>query len=137
VPVLARAHQGDRLQPWLAAWFAAILLLAPCARPSLPPDLAAPPTGAADAPATRDRIEAKHPAAGLSSAQLVMLGIRSRPALVETTLGVPPAKAPVLRPAAHQPVPARAGAIMLGTAPSAIFPRSAVGTAHTPTGPPA
>jgi hypothetical protein len=137
VPVLARAHQGDRLQPWLAAWFAAILILAPCARPSLPPDLATVPGGAPEAPAAHDGIEGKPPTAGLSSAQPVTLGILSRPSQVETTLGVPPVKSPVLRPAAHQPVLARAGAIVLGGAPRAVFQRSAVGTARTPTGPPA
>jgi hypothetical protein len=67
----------------------------------------------------------------------VTLGILSRPSLVETTLGVPPVKSPVLRPAVHQPVLARAGAIVLADAPTAVFQRSAVGTARTPTGPPA
>jgi hypothetical protein len=136
VPVFAR-HRRDRLQPWLAAWFAAILVLAPCARPSLPPDLAAAPADAPEAPATHDGIEGEPPAAGLSSAQPVTLGILSRPSLVETTLGVPPVKSPVLGPAVHQPVLARAGAIVLADAPTAVFQRSAVGTARTPTGPPA
>jgi hypothetical protein len=67
----------------------------------------------------------------------VTLGILSRPSVVETTLGAPPVKFPVLRPAAHQPVLARAGTIVLGGAPREDFQRSAVGTARTPTGPPA
>jgi hypothetical protein len=50
---------------------------------------------------------------------------------------VPPVKSPVLRPAVHQPVLACAGAIVLADAPTAVFQRSAVGTARTPTGPPA
>src|SRR5688572_6971741 len=90
VPVLARAHRGDRLQPWLAAWFATILVLAPCARPSLPVDLATPaPAGAPETPVAHDGTESKEPATGLSSAQPVTVGILSRPSLVETTLGVP------------------------------------------------
>jgi hypothetical protein len=135
--VLARAHRGGGLQPWLAAWFAAILVLAPCARPLLPLDL----TAAAPAQATPgayDDTEGKEPAAGLISAGPRTLGILSRPALVETTLGPPPTKLPLLRRSGDQPVLARgAAATVLGGEPRAAFQRSAVGTARKPTGPPA
>ena len=83
-----------------------------------------------------DGTEGKQSAAGLSSAQPVTLGILSRPSLVETTLGLPPVKSPLLRPAAHQPVLAHGGAMVLGGEPRAVFQRSAVGTARTATGPP-
>ena len=137
VPVLARAHRGERLQRWLAAWFAAILVLAPSARPSLPLDLKdAAPAGAPEASAY-DRAEGEQPAAGLSSAEPVTLGILSRPSLVETTLWLPPVKSPALRPAAHKPLLAHGGALVLAGEPRAVFQRSAVGTARTPTGPPA
>jgi hypothetical protein len=136
--VLARAHRGDRLQPWLAAWFAAILVLAPSVRPSLPLDLAtAAPTNAPQAPLAHDGAEGKQPAAGLRSAQQLTFGILSRLSLVETTLWLPPVKSPLLRPAAHQPVLAHGGAMVLAGEPRAVFQRSAVGTARTPTGPPA
>ena len=137
VPVLARAHRGEGVQPWLAAWLAALLVLAPFARPSLPVDLAAAPAGAAEELVAHDGAEGEHPAAGLLSAQPLALGILSRPSLVETTLGLPPLKSPLLRPAADRPLPAHAGAAALGAEPLAILQRSAVGTARTPTGPPA
>jgi hypothetical protein len=134
VPVLARAHRGDRLQRWLAAWFAVILVLAPAARPSLPLDLT---DAAPQARVPSHGAEGEQPAAGLSSAEPVTLGILSRPSLVETTLWLPPVKSPALRPAAHKPLLARGGALVLGGEPRAVFQRSAVGTARTPTGPPA
>jgi hypothetical protein len=138
VPVLARAHRGGRLQPWLAAWFAVILVLAPGARPLLPLDLAvAARAGAQETPVAYDGTEGKKPAAGLISAEPLTLGILSRPALVETTLGPPPAKLPLLRRSIDQPVLARGAVTVLGGEPKAIFQRSAVGTARTPTGPPA
>jgi hypothetical protein len=126
------------LQPWLAAWFATILVLAPCARPSLPVNLAAPaPAGAPETPVAHDGTESKKPAAGLSSAQPLTLGILSRPSLVETALALPPVKSPPLRLTTHEPVLARGGAMVRSSAPRAVFQRSAVGTARTPTGPPA
>lgn len=138
VPVLARAHRGERLQRWLAAWFAAILVLAPSARPSLPLDLTdAAPAGAPQAAIAFDGAEGAQPAAGVSSAEPVTLGILSRPSLVETTLWLPPVKSPALRPAAHEPLLAHGGDLVLAGEPRSAFQRSAVGTARTPTGPPA
>jgi hypothetical protein len=137
VPVLARAHRGDRLQPWLAAWLAALLVLAPFARPSLPVDLAAAAPVAPHQFVADEGAEDEHPAAVLRSAQVLTLGILARAPLVETTLGPPPIKVPLLRPAADQPVLAHAGAVVLAGDPQPVFQRSAVGTARTPTGPPA
>lgn len=134
----ARAHRGDKLQPWLAAWFAALLVLAPFARPSVPVDLAAvAPAASPEALVADDAASGKEPVAGLRPAQPVALGILSRPSLLETTLGLPPVKSPLLRPAADRPVMASGGAPVLGGEPREAFQRSAVGTARTPTGPPA
>ena len=116
---------------------AAILVLAPSARPSLPSDLAAAaPAAAPETAIAHDGTEGKQSAAGLSSAQPVTLGILSRPSLVETTVGLPPVKSPLLRPAAHQPVLAQGGALVQGGERRALLQRSAVGTARTATGPP-
>jgi hypothetical protein len=134
--VLARAHRGERLQPWLAAWLAALLILAPFARPSLPVDLAAAAPAAASEALARHDAERQQPPAGLRSAPPLTLGILARPLLVETALGPPPAKLPLLRPASDQPV-VHAGAPAPAGAPQLVFQRSAVGTARTPTGPPA
>jgi hypothetical protein len=120
----------------LAAWLAALLVLAPFARPYLPVDLAAAAPAAAEELAPREG-EHQQPRAGLLSAPPLTLGILARPPLVETALGPPPVKLPLLRPAADQPVLAYAGAPALAGAPKPVFQRSAVGTARTPTGPPA
>jgi hypothetical protein len=137
VPVLARAHRGDRLQPWLAAWLTALLVLAPFAHPSLPLDLAIGPPAAPHQSVAQEGAEGEPPVAALRSALPLTLGILARPPLVETTLGPPAVKLPVLRPAADQPVLAQAGAMVLAGDPQPLFQRSAVGTARTPTGPPA
>ena len=94
------------------------------------------PAGAPETAIAHDGTEGKQSAAGLSSAQPVTLGILSRPSLVETTVGLPPVKSPLLRPAAHQPVLAQGGALVQGGEPRAVLQRSAVGTARTATGPP-
>jgi hypothetical protein len=137
VPVLARAHRADRLQPWLAAWLAALLVLAPFARPYLPVDLAAAAPAAPHQFVTDEGAEGEQPVAVLRSAQPLTLGILARPPLVETALAPPPVKSPLLRPAANRPAPAHAGAMVLTGDPQPVFQRSAVGTARTPTGPPA
>jgi hypothetical protein len=137
VPVLARAHRGERLQPFVAAWLAALLILAPFARPSLPVDLAAAAPAAASEALARHDAERQQPPAGLRSAPPLTLGILARPLLVETALGPPPVKLPLLQAAAHRPAPAQVGATVLAGDPTPDFQRSAVGTARTPTGPPA
>jgi hypothetical protein len=135
--VLARAHRGDRLQPWLAAWLAALLVLAPFARPSLPVDLGAAAPAAPHQFVAHEGAEGEQPMAGLRSAPPLTLGILGRPPLVETALGPTSVKLPLLRPAADLPLLAHAGAMVPAGDPKPVFQRSAVGTARTPTGPPA
>jgi hypothetical protein len=136
VPVGARTRRGDELQRWLAAWFAALLAIAPFARPSLPVDVAAVSGASPEALIAHDDAQAKQPATGLRPAQPVALGILSRLSLLETTLGLPPVKPPLLRPAIDQPVPAAQVTTALGGEPRGVFQRSSVGTARTQTGPP-
>jgi hypothetical protein len=136
VPVVARARRGDKLQPWLAAWFAALLAVAPFTRPSLSVDLAAVPAASLEALGAHDDAQGKQPATGLRPAQASNLGILSRLSLLETTLGLPPVKSPLLRPVADQPVLAASGTTTSGGELRQAFQRSSVGTARTPTGPP-
>jgi hypothetical protein len=136
VPVVARAHRGDKLQAWLAVWFAALLAIAPFTRPSLSVDLAAAPAASIEAIGAHDDAQGKQPATGLRPAQASNLGILSRLSLLETTLELPPVKSPLPRPAADQHVLAPGGTTTLGGEPRQAFQRSSVGTARTPTGPP-
>jgi hypothetical protein len=136
VPVVARAHRGDKLQPWLAVFFAALLAIAPFTRPSLSVDLAAVPAASIEALVAHDDGQGKQPATGLRPAQASNLGILSRLSLLETTLELPPVKSPLLRPAPDQPVLAAGATTTFGGEPRQTFQRSSVGTARTPTGPP-
>jgi hypothetical protein len=138
-PAIRGADQAGRLRSCLAAWFAALLAIAPAAQPSVPLDV-----GAARAAASRLSIlddhrssDAPQPAAGLQPGQAVGLGILSRLSRVETTFGPAPAKSPLHRPsAAAEPVLASAAVGAPKDAGRAVFDRSSVGTARTPTGPP-
>ena len=138
MPVVARAHRGNWLHRWLAPWFVALLAVAPFARPSLPVESAALAAVAVDSLIAPEdgSAQAKQPAAGTRPAQPLSLGILSRLSSVETALGLPPAKPPLLRPSAPE-VPRGAG-----QAPTAfgdlrqVFHPSSVGTARVPTGPP-
>jgi hypothetical protein len=136
VPVGARVHRGDKLQRWLAAWFAAVLAIAPFAHPSVPIGLAAAPVASPEALVAHDHAPGKKPAAAVRPTQPLALGILSRLSLLETTLGLPPVKPPLLRPAADEPVPAWQATATLGGELTGAFQRSSVGTARTPTGPP-
>jgi hypothetical protein len=136
VPVGARAHRGDKLQRWLAACFGALLAVAPFARPSLPVELAAVPAPSPEAVVAHDEAQGKQPATGLRPAQPLALGILSRLPLLETKLGLPPVKPPLLRPAADQPVLALQATTALGGDLRGVFQSSSVGTARAPTGPP-
>lgn len=132
-----RAHRCDMLQRLLAACFAAILAVGPFARPSTPGVLAGPPVAAPEALVAHDGAKGQQPPAELRPGQSLAPGILSRAALRQTTLGLPPVKAPLLRPIVDQPVMARSGTTVLGGEPRGLFQRSSVGTARTPTGPPA
>jgi hypothetical protein len=124
-------------QRWLAAWFAGLLAVAPLAHPSVPMELAAAPVASPEAFVAGHHAQGKRPAAGVLPAQSFAPGILSRLSLLETSLGLPPAKPPLLRPAADKTVLARDVALVLGGEPRGLFHRSSVGTARTPTGPPA
>jgi hypothetical protein len=136
VPVSVRARRGGKLQPWLAAWFAALLVLAPFARSPVPVDLAAA-AASPEALVAHDGAKDQHPAAQLRPAQPLAPGILSRASLLETTLGLPPVKSPLLRSVADQPALGLQAATWTGGGPRDILQRSSVGTARTPTGPPA
>ena len=135
--MVERAHRGDKLQPWLAACFAVLLTIAPFTRPSLSIDLAAVPAAAQEGLVAHDGAEGQQPATGLRPAQAFNLGILSRLSLLETTLELPPVKSPLLGPGSDQPVLASGGTATFGGEPRRAFHRSSVGTARTPTGPPA
>jgi hypothetical protein len=125
------------LQRWLAAWFAVLLAVAPFARPLAPVELAAFPAASPEAVVAHDHAHGKKPVAGVLPAQPFTPGILSRQALLDTTFGLPPVKSPLLRPAADQPVLAIQTTLALGGETRSVFQRSSVGTARTPTGPPA
>jgi hypothetical protein len=137
VPVAGRASQVRQLRCCLTVWFAALLAIAPFVRPSLPVDVAAGPAAPVDSLVAQDGTDqAKHPATGPRPAQPLMLGILSRPSVLETTLGLPPPKPALLRlSAADQPLLARQVATALG-GDRKVLQRSSVGTARAPTGPP-
>ena len=131
-----RGHRAWQLRCCLAACFAALLAIAPFTRPSLPIHLAAAAAFPGALVAQGDP-QGEQPAAGLRPAQPATLGILSRLSLVETALALPPLKPPLLRPVAKQPLLARHADTVPGGEPRVVFERSSVGTARTPTGPPA
>jgi hypothetical protein len=139
VPVVTRAHRGGKRPRCLALGFAVLLAIAPFARSSLTADLALPAVAVASIAAYDDgAAPTQRPAAERRPAQPLNLGILSRLSLVETKLGLPPLKPPVMRPSAADMPP---GAIQATTAFGGdirkVLHRSSVGTARTPTGPPA
>jgi len=131
-----RERRRWQLRGCSAAWLAVLLAIIPFMRPSLPVQLAAVPALPGALVAQGD-LQGEQPAAGLRPAQPATLGILSRLSLVETALGLPPHKPPLLRRIAEQPLPARHAHVMRGGEPRTVFERSSVGTARTPTGPPA
>lgn len=132
-----RGNGAWQLRCCLATCFAVLLALAPFARPSLPLHLAAPAAGAPEALTPPGDLDHDQPAAGLRPAQPATLGVLSRLSLVESALGLPPLKPALLRTAAERILPARGAAPARRDAARGVFERSAVGTARTPTGPPA
>ena len=125
------------LQRWLAACFAALLAVGPSTHFSVPLVLAAAPAAAQEALLAHDGAEGQQPAAELRPDQPLTPGILSRASLLETTLGLPPVKSPLLRPVADQLALALQTTTALGGEPREVLQRSSVGTARTPTGPPA
>jgi hypothetical protein len=131
-----RGHRAWQLRCCLAACIAVLLALTPFARPSLPVHLAAV-SSFPDALVAQADLQEEQPAARLLPAQPATPGILSRLLLVEGTLGLPPVKPPLLRPVAAQPLLTRHADTVPGGERRAVLERSAVGTARTPTGPPA
>lgn len=131
-----RRHRAWQLRCCLAAWLAVLLAAVPFARPSLPGQLATV-SHLPEALVAQGDPQGEQPAAGLRPIQPATPGILSRLSLVETALGPPPDKSPLLRPSAEQPLPARHALTAHGGEPRTLFERSSVGTARTPTGPPA
>ena len=80
-------------------------------------------------------VAGSQPLAGAQPDQPAMAGILARLSSFETPLGLPPSKASLLRLSAPDQRP---GAIRpsTGFGTEAVFDRSSVGTARTPTGPP-
>jgi hypothetical protein len=131
----ARAERSDKLQAWLAAWLAALLAIAPFGS-SLPVELAAVHTAVAEAVVADDHAQDEGPTHGLRPAQPTALGVLSRLSLLETALGLPPPKPPLLRATADQPVlVVQTTTALRGETRDIVHPGS-VGTARTPTGPP-
>lgn len=133
--VAARAHRGDWLRRWLAAGVAVLLAIAPFTHPSSTLDFFA--AASAQSVATFDDDAASQPVPALRPAPPSSLGILSRLSLLESALGLPPVKAPLLRPNAPEaPLAAVQVATACGDDIGQIFHRDSVGTARTPTGPP-
>jgi hypothetical protein len=140
VPVGTRAHRGEHRRRWLALCFAVLLAIAPFTRSSSTVHLAAVADAYAESVAVYDDgiAQTSQPAAGLRPAQPLALGILSRPPLLETPLGLPPVKPPLIQPDAFdEPPGAIQATVAFGGETGRIFHRSSVGTARTPTGPPA
>lgn len=135
MPAGTRAHRGDRLQRWLAGWLTVLLAVAPFA-PFLPVNLVAVRAAAPEALVADDDTQDQQPDTGLRPTQPATLGILSRLSLLETTLGLPPVKPPLLRPSAERPALALRATAAFSGEPRDIFHSGSVGTARTPTGPP-
>jgi hypothetical protein len=139
VPAATLAHRGKRLRSWLAVWFAALLAIAPVARPSLPVEQAAARAASVQSFDLRDQptATAEEPRSRLRSAQTAAPGMLSRLLPVETTFGLPPPKPASAWSGTAHASPVAPGPILASIAEaSGAFHRSSVGTARTPTGPP-
>ena len=133
------AHRDKQLRSWLAVWFAALLAIAPVARPSLPAEQAAASVASVQSFDLRDQLTAKaeEPGSRLRSSHPSLPGVLSRASPVETTFGLPPLKPPLAWSGAADAslvVPRTIAAF--GGEFRGAFHRSSVGTARRPTGPP-
>jgi hypothetical protein len=101
-----RSGRASQQRRCLAAWFAALLAIAPFMHPAVPVHLAAVAAASAESPAAYDdgMIRPSEPATLVPSAQPSNPGILARLPWVETTLELSPAKSPPLRMAAEPPV---------------------------------
>jgi hypothetical protein len=141
VLVCARGHTAWWLRCCLAVWFAALLAIAPFARPSLPVHLAlVAPASSVQSLAAHDNsiAQAREPATRLRPAQPSTLGILSRLSSLNPPPGTPLIKTSLLGPGApEEAVAAARRSTGFGGDLRQTFHRSSVGTARTPTGPPA
>jgi len=140
VPAATLAHRDRRLQSFLTVWFAALLAFAPVAHPSLPLEPGPPRAASVRSLDLRDQATARaeEPRSRLRPAQPSAPGVLSRLSLVETTFGLPPLKPqPAWLGAADAPLVAPTTVAAYGGGIREAFHRSSVGTARTPTGPPA
>jgi hypothetical protein len=139
VPVGTRAYRGSSRQRWLRLGLAVLLATAPFARSSLTADLALPAASVASVVANDDGpATAKQPAAEPRPAQPLNLGILSRPSSLEQSLGPLPVKMPPMRAGmADRPRGAIRATAAFGDDVGQALHRSSIGTARTPTGPPA
>lgn len=139
MPLGAWAEQGGQVRGCFVFLLAALLAIAPFARPSLPVDLTA--ARAASVESLPDHAtgtaQAKPPVTHLRPDQPASLGILSRLSALETALGLPPVKSPAIRPsAAGGRLLAPKALTAFGSEIGQVVHRSSVGTARTPTGPP-
>jgi hypothetical protein len=127
VPVRRPKSRPWQPRSFLATWLAIALVIAPFAHASLPTEAVAGPAVIVDSPAAQDGADAG----------ALHLAIPARTATLEATLALAAAKTPELRAAvdALRVGPRPATAVIGDSRPR--FQRSAVGTARTPTGPPA
>lgn len=136
-----RGHRAWQLRCCLAVWVAALLTIAPFARSSLPVYLApAAPTSSVESLAAGDNsiAQAREPTTQLRPAQPSTLGVLSRLSSLDPPPGPPLIKTSLLRPGAPEKAVAAARASTgFGDDFGQVFHRSSVGTARTPTGPPA
>ena len=137
MPVSVRAYRVQILQRWLAASFAILLAVAPFARPLAPVELAAHAAASPEAIVAQSDAKSEQPVAGVRPTQPFTPAILSRLALLERALGLAAVKPPLLQPVGDQIVLAQRDRTGRGGEPRSILQRSSVGTARTPTGPPA
>ena len=139
MPGVTLARRARQLSGCLAVWIAALLAIAPIARPSLPLETVAARASVVHAFELRDQATAKPEERGsrLRPAQPSVPGVLSRLLLVETTFGLPPVKPATAWLGAGDTSPVTPKIIgAFGGEAREVFQRSSVGTARTPTGPP-
>ena len=139
MPGRGRAHQQKWLRGWLGAWLAALLAIGQLGQPFGPGAPAGMSIGSNLSSVSADDglSPSLEPVAGLRTGPSAPPGVISRLSLVETALGLPPVKPPLLKPSAGAALPAVVSVTARHGLPTDhVVHRGAVGTARTPTGPP-
>jgi hypothetical protein len=139
VPVVGRAYRNGQLPRCLAAWLAVLLAAAPLTSVTsrIEPTAVAVTVVESVAAVDGEMVEPKASGARLRPEQPSSLGVLSRLSSLETALGLPPVKSPLIRPGAagESPLASVATTTLGGETPQVNT--AAVGTARSPTGPPA